>query len=170
MATATTTVRFGIFELDIQAGELRKDGVPVRLPPQPYKLLVLLASRPGHVVTRQEIRDALWSDGTTVDFEQGVNFSIKQVREALGDDAEAPRYVQTLPRRGYRFIAPVQTTHRGLTLRGLTDVSLHKALWANIAEMRLAEKRRRWLLMALAALVVVLLVLVLLMGSGLFQT
>lgn len=160
MPTTTPPIRFGLFELDVEAGELRKDGAPVRLPPQPYKLLVLLASRPGQVVTRQDIRDTLWSDGTTVDFEQGVNFSVKQVREALGDDADEPRYIQTLPKRGYRFIAPVQTARRGLTGR-LTDVNLHKALWANIAEIRIAEQRRRRLLVLLAALATVLLVLIL---------
>jgi DNA-binding winged helix-turn-helix (wHTH) protein len=160
MVPATAPVRFGIFELDVQAGELRKDGAPVRLPPQPYKLLVLLASRPGQIVTRQEIQNALWGDGTNVDFEQGVNFSVKQVREALGDDADEPRYVQTVPKRGYRFIAPVQTSRRGM-LRGMTEINLHKALWANIAEMRLAEQRRRRLLTLLAGVVAVLLVVLL---------
>jgi DNA-binding winged helix-turn-helix (wHTH) protein len=165
MAQSDGPFRFGIFELDIASGELRKDGVPVRLPPQPFKLLILLASQAGRVVSRDEIRTELWSDGTTVDFDQGVNFSIKQVREALGDDAEQPRYIQTVPKRGYRFIAPVtvpQPQPRPRT--ALTDIKLQKALWANIAEIRLAQERRRKLLkmvagvaLALGALVTLLL-------------
>jgi TolB-like protein/DNA-binding winged helix-turn-helix (wHTH) protein len=100
---------FGVFELDCQAGELRKSGVLVHLPPQPFRILALLASRPGRVVTRKEIRRQVWGDETFVDFEHGLNHCITQIRTAMGDDAEAPRYIETLPRRGYRFIAPVET-------------------------------------------------------------
>jgi DNA-binding winged helix-turn-helix (wHTH) protein len=159
---ATVPYRFGLFELDPAAGELRRQGVLVKLPPQPFKLLTLLVARPGAIVTRDEIRRELWSEDTFVDFEQGVNFSIRQVREALGDDAEAPRYVQTVPRRGYRFIAPVEPPkpdNRPTTRRLLTDVNLHKALWANIAEIRLAQERRHRLLKAMLGGVVALVVL-----------
>jgi DNA-binding winged helix-turn-helix (wHTH) protein/tetratricopeptide (TPR) repeat protein len=100
-------LRFGIFELDLQTGELRKSGVLLRLPPQPFKVLALLASRPSQLVTREELRDQIWGKDTFVDFEHGLNFAIKKIRDTLGDDAERPRYVETLPRRGYRFIAPV---------------------------------------------------------------
>jgi Tol biopolymer transport system component/DNA-binding winged helix-turn-helix (wHTH) protein len=102
-------LRFGPFALDSERGELEKDGRPVRLPPQPTQLLALLVRRAGRVVTREEIQQALWSDETFVDFDQGINFCIKRIREALGDDAETPRFVETVPRRGYRFIASVDS-------------------------------------------------------------
>lgn len=103
----SSTIRFGSFELDATAAELRKNGRLIKLQPQPLKILVLLTQRAGQAVTREEIRRCLWSDATFVDFERGINFSINQVRGALSDDAEQPRYIETLPRRGYRFIAPV---------------------------------------------------------------
>lgn len=159
-STTTTTLRFGLFELNPDTGELRREGVLVRLQPQPFRLLLMLARSGGRIVTREEIRAELWSDGTSVDFEQAVNFAIKQVRDALGDAADQPMFVQTIPKRGYRFIAPVHSpgSSRTDTARRLgTDVSLHKALWANIAEMRLAEERRRrlltWVTVALAVAV-----------------
>jgi DNA-binding winged helix-turn-helix (wHTH) protein len=101
-------LRFGRFELDLRTGELWRAGVRVRLQNQPYKVLALLARRPGELLTREELRHELWPDGTFVDFEQSLNFCIRQIRSALGDQAATPRYVETLPRRGYRFIAPVE--------------------------------------------------------------
>jgi DNA-binding winged helix-turn-helix (wHTH) protein len=103
-----TVVRFGIFEVDLRNGELRKGGVLVKLQQQPFKVLALLVSRPGDIVTREELRDQIWGGDTFVDFDQGMNFCIKQIRVALGDQADTPRYVETLPRRGYRFIAPLE--------------------------------------------------------------
>ena len=100
--------RFGVFELDPEILELRKAGRPVRLRPQGLKLLRLLVSRPREVIAREEMARSLWDAGVFVDFEQGLNHTINQVRAALGDDAESPRYIETLPRRGYRFIAPVE--------------------------------------------------------------
>jgi TolB-like protein/DNA-binding winged helix-turn-helix (wHTH) protein/Flp pilus assembly protein TadD len=105
---------FGTFELDVAAGELRKAGIPVKLQPQPFRLLLLLAERAGTVVTREEIQQCLWSESTFVDFEHGINFSINQIRGALADDAEKPRYIETLPRRGYRFIANVERQHESV--------------------------------------------------------
>jgi DNA-binding winged helix-turn-helix (wHTH) protein/Tol biopolymer transport system component len=99
---------FGPFTLDPASGELRKAGTPIKLQPQPFRLLLLLAERAGTVVTRDDIQKCLWSDSTFVDFEHGINFSINQIRGALGDNSERPRYIETLPRRGYRFIAPLQ--------------------------------------------------------------
>jgi DNA-binding winged helix-turn-helix (wHTH) protein/Tol biopolymer transport system component len=99
--------RFGVFELDASSGELRKAGVPIKLRLQAVQVLLMLAERAGQIVTREEIRGRLWSDDTFVDFERSINFCVNQIRAALGDDAEKPRYVETLPRRGYRFIAPV---------------------------------------------------------------
>ena len=98
---------FGQFEFDVDAGTLSKRGVPQRLQPQPARMLAVLLQQPGEVVTREALRRALWPDGTFVDFERGLNFCVGQLRAALGDSADAPRFVETLPRRGYRFIAPV---------------------------------------------------------------
>jgi TolB-like protein len=100
-------LRFGAFELRTAPPELRLNGDPVKLPPQPLKVLELLARRSGEVLTRNEIREHVWCGDTFVDFEQGLNFCIRQIREALGDHANAPRFVETLPRRGYRFLMPV---------------------------------------------------------------
>jgi DNA-binding winged helix-turn-helix (wHTH) protein len=106
-------IRFGGFELDAANGELRKAGIPLKLHPQPFRALLLLAERRGQIVSREEIQLCLWGKHTTVDFEGGINFCIKQVRAVLGDDAENPRYIETLHRRGYRFIAAVSfTNHR----------------------------------------------------------
>src|SRR5215813_15517910 len=102
-------LRFGAFELNASAGELRHQGDLVKLAPQPLKVLDFLARRGGEVVTRNEIRDHVWSGDTFVDFEQGLNFCIRQIREALGDTADSPRYIETLPRRGYRFLVPVES-------------------------------------------------------------
>lgn len=100
-------VRFGQFEFDPATGTMSRDGVPVRLPPQPARVLAMLVAKAGDVVRREELREAIW--GTeAVDFERGLNFCIAQIRSALGDSSEAPRYIETLPKRGYRFIAPVR--------------------------------------------------------------
>lgn len=107
--SADEIIRFGEFELALKSGELRKNGQVVRLQPQPFKVLAFLALHAGQTVTRQEVQQAVWEDGTFVDFEHGLNFCIKQIRNALGDDAQSPRLVETLPRRGYRFIAEVET-------------------------------------------------------------
>jgi DNA-binding winged helix-turn-helix (wHTH) protein len=104
---------FGPFELDVASGELRKSGTLVKLQPQPFRVLLLLAERAGTLVTREEIQQCLWSESTFVDFEHGINFSINQIRSALADDAEKPRYIETLPRRGYRFIAAVHAASNG---------------------------------------------------------
>lgn len=101
-------MRFGSFELDLGSGELRREGTLLRLQPQPAKVLVLLVSRPGDVITRSQLAEQVWGSQTFVDFEQGLNFAIRQIRTVLGDDADQPRFLETLPRRGYRFIAPVQ--------------------------------------------------------------
>ena len=100
--------RFGVFEFDAQTLELRKNGRLLSVRPQPLTLLALLLERPGELVSREEIQSALWPGDTFVDFEQGVNHAIRELRAALGDAADSPRFVQTLPRRGYRFIAPVE--------------------------------------------------------------
>jgi len=103
-----SSVSFGPFALDLHTGELRRFGVDVNLQPQPAKLLVLLVERAGELVTREEIRRAVWGAETFVDFDQSVNFCVRQIRTALHDNANRPCYLETLPRRGYRFIAPIQ--------------------------------------------------------------
>jgi len=100
-------LRFGVFEADLRAGELRKQGVRVKLQEQPFHVLTVLLRRPGEVVTREELRNQNWSPDTFVDFDNSLNTAINKLREALGDSADNPRFVETLPRRGYRFIAPV---------------------------------------------------------------
>lgn len=106
-----TDFRFGRFELDSRTRELRKDGVRLRLQDQPFAVLALMLEHPGELLTRDELRDRLWPDGTFVDFEHGLNAAIKRLRSVLGDNAERPRFVETLHRRGYRFIARVERTN-----------------------------------------------------------
>lgn len=101
--------RFAEFELDTAACELRRGGARVKLPPQPFKVLELLVSHAGEVLTRADIRERVWCD-SFVDFEQGLNFCIREIRKALGDNADSPRFIETLPRRGYRFLIPVETS------------------------------------------------------------
>jgi cholera toxin transcriptional activator len=101
--------RFGVFELDLAAGELRKNGQKLRLQEQPFQILTLLLDRAGDVVTREELRQKLWAADTFVDFDHGLNTAVNKLREVLGDSASSPRYIETLARRGYRFIAPVQS-------------------------------------------------------------
>src|SRR5215469_18964275 len=100
----TQLYRFGPFELDVRAGELRKYGTRIRLQEQPLRILVMLLERPGEAVLREEIQQALWPNRTVVEFDQGINAAIKRLRTALGDTAIRPRYIETLARRGYRFI------------------------------------------------------------------
>lgn len=100
--------RFGAFEADATTGELRKQGIRIRLNAQPFQVLFMLLERPGELLTRDEISRKLWPDGTFVDYEHGVNSAVNRIREALGDTASNPRFVETLARRGYRFVAPVE--------------------------------------------------------------
>src|ERR1700733_5772910 len=105
----TREVRFGVYKVDLRSGELYKHGLRLKLQDQPFKILVLLLERPGDVVTREELRQKLWPADTFVDFDTSLNTAIKKLRDALCDSAEKPRYIETLPRRGYRFIAQVET-------------------------------------------------------------
>ena len=162
--------RFGIFELDTQSGELRRHGLKVRLPDQSFQILKTLIGRPGEVVTRDELRRVLWTAETFVDFEVGLNSAVRKLREALDDSAEDSQFVQTLPRRGYRFVAPVNSLVRPSTSppepaagAGLVPVALstsEEETSAPVSEPVLASVARfrtpRWragglLLMALVA-------------------
>jgi DNA-binding winged helix-turn-helix (wHTH) protein len=100
--------RFGVFEADAGKGELRRQGLRVKLNAQPFQVLLMLLERPGELLTREEIARSLWPEGTFVDFEHGLNAAVNRIREALGDAASNPRFVETLARRGYRFVAPVE--------------------------------------------------------------
>jgi cholera toxin transcriptional activator len=100
--------RFGVFEADAATGELRRQGVRIKVNVQPFQVLLMLLERPGELLTREEISRELWPDGTFVDYEHGVNSAVNRIREALGDKARTPRFIETLARRGYRFVAPVQ--------------------------------------------------------------
>jgi TolB-like protein/DNA-binding winged helix-turn-helix (wHTH) protein/Tfp pilus assembly protein PilF len=102
------TVRFGMFEADLDAGELRKHGLRLKLSEQPFQILGMLLARPGEIVSREELRERLWPSDTFVDFDHGLNNAVMRLREVLGDSSEHPRFIETLPRRGYRFIAPVE--------------------------------------------------------------
>jgi DNA-binding winged helix-turn-helix (wHTH) protein len=101
--------RFGVFEVDSATGELRRRGIRIRLHAQPFQVLLLLLERPGGLLTREDISKELWPDGTFVDYEHGVNSALNRLREALGDSAANPRFIETLARKGYRFLAPVET-------------------------------------------------------------
>ena len=112
-ASLPDAIRFGAFELDLRTRELHKHGVKVKLAGQPIEVLAMLLERPGELVTREELQKKLWPHDTIVEFEHSINAAVKRLREALGDDADNPRLVETLPRRGYRFIAPVELVGAG---------------------------------------------------------
>jgi DNA-binding winged helix-turn-helix (wHTH) protein len=115
---SSRVIRFGIFEVDLQCGELRKAGLKLKLTGQPFQVLAILLEHPGEVVTREELQKRLWPD-TFVDVEHNLNAAINKIREVLGDSAETPRFVETLPRRGYRFIDDLN--HENAKVPGQTD-------------------------------------------------
>ena len=148
-ATAASRVRFGLFELDRTSGELFREGVKVKLQEQPLQVLLALVERPGEVVTRDALRERLWRDDTFVDFDHGLNTAIKKVRAALRDSADNPTYIETLARRGYRFIAPVTAD------AAKTDPVISGAT-ASDGERPLLRRQARIPLVAAAAVVLVL--------------
>jgi DNA-binding winged helix-turn-helix (wHTH) protein/Tol biopolymer transport system component len=121
VSPAEDVIRFGVFELDLKAGQLTRYGTKLRLPQQPLQLLAVLLERPGETFTRDELRSRLWSSDVFVDFDHGLNKSIQKLRDALGDSAASPRYIETIPRVGYRFIAPVSNGHRPLPRKAEPD-------------------------------------------------
>src|ERR1700704_1246304 len=112
LVNTSQVVRFGVFEVDLRAGELRKKGVKVRLQEQPLRVLAVLLDQRGDIVTREELKQKLWA-GTIVDFDHSLNTTINKLRDALGDSADTPRFIETLPRRGYRFICPADDALTG---------------------------------------------------------
>src|ERR1041385_6646156 len=130
-------IRFGPYEADLASGELRKNGRLVRLQEQPFQVLAVLLERPGEVVTRDELRERLWAGETFVDFDQGLNTAISKLRDALGDSATNPRFVETVPRRGYRFRFPLETPAEATSARdtleaaGAADEGQKWSRWLN---------------------------------------
>ena len=108
VGTRPPTIKFGLYVIDLHAGELRKFGAKIRLQEKPLQLLAALAEQSGEVVTREELQRRLWPGDTFIDFETGLNTAVSKLRDALSDHSEKPRYIETIPRRGYRFIAPVE--------------------------------------------------------------
>src|SRR5271155_4575579 len=109
VSPAQDTVRFGLFELDLRAAQLTRNGTKIRLPQQPLQLLSILIEAPGEIVTREQLRQRLWPSDVFIDFDHGLNKSMQKLRDVLGDSAVSPRYIETIPRVGYRFIAPVRS-------------------------------------------------------------
>src|ERR1700730_1581352 len=107
-AAVARILRFGVFEVDLKACELRRQGLRLKLPEQPFQVLVVLLENPGEIITREELRNRLWPGDTFVDFDHGLNNAVMRLREVLGDSSENPRFVETIPRRGYRFISRVE--------------------------------------------------------------
>lgn len=134
-------VRFGPFELDVRSGELRQDGVMVRLQAQPFRVLVALLEQPGEVVTREALRQRLWPADTFVDFERSLNAAVKRLRESLGDSADDPHYIETLPRHGYRLVARVEP----LTAGGSKDPDPAATATGHQAAALSGSRRRAWL-------------------------
>src|SRR5215510_9745825 len=146
----TRKVRFGPFDVDLRSGELRKHGIRLKLQDQPFQLLALLLERPGDLVTREELRQKLWPADTFVDFDTGLNNAVKKLRDALGDSAEQPRYVETLPRRGYRFIAHVENANGDLPVSAVVEQDQVPAASAHTKPL-LWNKRRTIATVGLAA-------------------
>jgi DNA-binding winged helix-turn-helix (wHTH) protein/tetratricopeptide (TPR) repeat protein len=153
--------RFDRFELLPEAEELRKNGTRIHLPPQPFRVLLLLLQRPGEIVTREEIQEALWGAETFVDYEQGINTAIRRIRYALNDHAETPRFLQTLPRRGYCFLAPVERVGAAMPEPVPEPVEPLRAVedWAPDPPLVVEPERRRFPVHRIAALCAVLLML-----------
>ena len=130
-------VRFETFELNLKTGELRKGGARIRLQEQPFQILAALLDRPGKLVTREALRERLWPNDTFVDFDKGLNIAVSKLRHALGDSADEPRFIETLPRRGYRFIGPVERLDASGEIVGLPEGA---AAERTICHYRLFEK------------------------------
>ena len=160
-AYAPSVICFGQFELDAANGELRKAGVSLKIHPQPFHVLLLLAEHPRQIVTRDEIHCRLWDDNTFVDFERGINSCVNQIRATLGDDAEKPRYIETVPRRGYRFIASVSIQDRPAQVPGEVEprVPCPPRLRVVTAVQEVAHSQRRVFAGVFALLVIAFAVL-----------
>jgi Tol biopolymer transport system component/DNA-binding winged helix-turn-helix (wHTH) protein len=130
MQTPKRVIRFAAFEVDLESGELRKHGLRIKLQDQPFKILVALLEKPGEVISREELRKRIWGNDTFVDFNHGLNAAVNRLRDALGDSAESPRYVETLARRGYRFVAPLNSAQEQATATAVTAGTRRRLRWA----------------------------------------
>jgi len=148
LSTTETMVQFGVFELDLRTRQLTKKGAKIRLARQPIEVLSLLLERPGEIVTREELRRRLWQSDVFVDFDHGLNKSIQKLREALGDPAVSPRYIETIPRVGYRFIGPVSETTETLESTPDREIPQAQNLDPNPPAGVGGSKRARWVVMA----------------------
>lgn len=146
----TSRLRFGAFEMDAHSGELRKSGMLIRLKPQPFRVLWLLASRAGQPVLREQLRAEVWGNDTFVDFERGLNSCVTQIRAAIGDDSDHPRYIETLPKRGYRFIAAVEAVNGAAAIGAAQAASPEEARTG-----RSKDRPLRWAVAAVAVLAIV---------------
>ena len=151
-SSPSRVLRFGVFQANLAARELRKHGVRIRLPGQPFFILSILLEKPGEVITREEMRQRLWSSDTFVDFEHSLNSAIKKLRAVLGDSAENSRYVETVPRLGYRFIAPVEEV--STNARADAQVPLVTKASEAAAEMKEWRPRRRPMLVGISAVLI----------------
>ena len=158
----TPRYRFGPFELDPAEGSLARNGTRVKLQDLPYRLLVMLVERPGQIVTRDEVRQRLWPQNTFVEFDNSLGVAIRKIRDSLGDDAEAPRYIETIPRRGYRFRAPVtvQETDEAAAEKRIESTSSPAAA---VTPPGVVRTRRSTAPVALVAVLALLLI-----GAGLY--
>jgi DNA-binding winged helix-turn-helix (wHTH) protein/Tfp pilus assembly protein PilF len=176
IAIPSGRVRFATFEVDLRSGELHKQGIKIKLHDQPFQVLTMLLEHPGELVTREQLHQKLWPSDTFVDFDVGLNSAIKRLRDALGDSAEEPRYIETLPRRGYRFVAPVATHPQGIPQ---TQVPAEPATEVRVAPEAIATSgsnvspvphrvrgaRLAWLLPGLGVLVLVVVVTIMRFGN-----
>jgi TolB-like protein/DNA-binding winged helix-turn-helix (wHTH) protein/Tfp pilus assembly protein PilF len=159
--SSSLVVRFGDFELDLRTGELRRDGTSLKLQPQPAKVLAVLVSRPGEIVTRQDLTRQVWGSETFVDFEQGLNFAIRQIRTVLEDDADQPRFLETLPKRGYRFIAAIETTSEPAAVVSPSQATSPQLNHENKIGDKTRNSRKMWAVLAGAGLLLLIALIVL---------
>src|SRR5580704_2165116 len=157
----SSVVRFGTYEVSLQSGEVRKAGLRIRVQQQPMKLLEMLLEHPGEVVTREELRSRVWPSESFGDFDQALNIAIGKLRSALGDSADNPRYIETLPKRGYRFIADVSVLGTDARLRRPESVAADLPAtepgdMPQRSGLAVAPKRRPWPTRVIVALALVL--------------
>ncbi|HEX3543819.1 MAG TPA: winged helix-turn-helix domain-containing protein, partial [Candidatus Acidoferrum sp.] len=175
----TLAVRFGLFDVNLVHGIITRQGTRLKLQDQPFKILTILIQRPGEIVTREELRQALWQDGTHVNFDGSLNAALKKLRSCLQDDAENPRFIETVPRQGYRFLAPVHQVHSRIAVTSVkpavtaTDpdaVEIHLSMQPEFSPERAAElkKARRKEESARRWWEITLLTVAILFGSWLF--